>query len=178
MNRRPSLSYGQRNKLLGLVSAFSAVVAYVVSIQPTLDLWTSTNQKTTALGEIQQAPRVMRQLQAQARQYEQVMRSFGNTSTRQEGYALDELTSACQRHRVMLASLSPGERSLRNGYQVETRVAKLRGSFHGLVQVLYELEYQRSIGRLSSVRFALEEDRKQHRNFLFAYLYLQNISSE
>ncbi|MBO0360816.1 hypothetical protein J0X19_22845 [Hymenobacter sp. BT186] len=171
------LTYRQRNRLLMLGVCVGAAVAYGVALRPTLDLLQLNRQQLSDSRQLQQAPQLTRQLQGQAAHFTWLMRSISNDSARQEGYALDQLTRACRQHRVTLASLSSGEQTSSNGYLLETRIAKLRGDFRGLEQVVHELEYRRPVGRLSSVRFALEEDRKQRRSFLYAYLYVQNISS-
>lgn len=171
-----ALSYRQRNRLLYLAAGVGALLVYQVSLRPTLTLWQANAQQAHALQQLAQAPARTRHLQQQAAELTGWMRSFRRDSTRQDSEALDQLTQACRRYGVTLASWSAGERTRTNGYVLETRLAKLRGDFRGLERVVYHLEYAQPVGRLSSVRFALEEDRRQRRTFLYAYLYLQTIA--
>ncbi|MCB2411158.1 hypothetical protein [Hymenobacter lucidus] len=173
-----SLTYKRRNQLLLLGAVVFFVLAYQVSIRPTLRLWQENESQRTMLQQLRNAPQAIRRLQAQKQQNQWLMRSFQVDTTQSEGLALNRLTATCRRYGVTVASLSPSQHTVRNGYSIETRIAKLRGSFHGLVQTVYSLEYVQPIGRLSSVRYALEEDRKQHRSFLYAYLYVQTIVQE
>ena len=172
------LPYRQKNHLLLLLTGAGLLLAYLVAIRPTLALYEANTQQRQALDQLRHAPTQTRQLQSQAAHLTWLLRSFSRDSAHQDGDALNQLTRACRQYRVTLASLSPGERTHLNGYTLETRVAKLRGGFRGLAQVVYALEYRQPVGRLSSVRFALEEDRRQRRSFLYAYLYLQTISSQ
>lgn len=174
----PTLPYRQRNRLLALVAALGALLAYAVALRPTLALRAANEAQRRGLAQLRQAPAQTRQLQEQAARFAWLLRGVSSDSARQEGYALNQLTRACRQYGVTLASLSPGQLTRSNGYRLETRTAKLRGNFRGLEQVIHELEYRRPVGRLSSVRFALEEDRVQRRRFLYAYLYLQHLSSD
>lgn len=178
MNRLSTLTYRQRTVLLlGGGAVWLAIVA-VSYLGPTFKLWRANGEQAHALVDLQRAPEELRQLQTQAQADAWLMRSYRIDTTRHEGEMLDQLSRTARRFDVTLAALSRGEPTTHAGYQVQLRVAKLRGSFRNLVQAVYCLEYEHPVGRLSSVRFALEEDRKQRRQFLFAYLYLQSITRE
>lgn len=172
-----AISYKQRNRLLAVGASAFGMLAYLVSFQPTIALWRSNHHQVVAMQELRQAPQSIAQLQERKRQYDRLVRSFRKDSVTQEAHTLQQLTAACRQYKATLASLSPSTRASHNGYRIETRTAKLRGDFKSLVQVIYELEYLHPVGRISSVRFSLEEDRKLRRRFLFAYLYLQSINS-
>ena len=178
MNRFSALTYRQRTGLLLGGGLLWLTIVFVGYLMPTFALWRSNQAQVQALIALQQAPEQMKQLTAQARADAWLMRSYRIDTTRHEGEMLDQLSRTAQRYSVTLASLSHGEPTTHAGYQVQLRVAKLRGSFRNLVQAIYSLEYEHPVGRLSSVRFVLEEDRKQRRYFLFAYLYLQSITRE
>ena len=178
MSRLASLTYRQRTALLlggGAVWLLIVVVGY---LRPTFELWRSNRAQTQSLATLQRAPEQLRQLTAQAQADAWLMRSYRIDTTRHEGEMLDQISRTGRRYGVTLAAHSRGESTTHAGYQVHLRVAKLRGSFRNLVQAVYSLEYEHPVGRLSSVHFALEEDRKQRRQFLFAYLYIQSITRE
>lgn len=178
MKQLTPLSYRQRNLYLALGSVGLLLLIGFGYLRPTLLLWQTTQQQQQALVELQTAPRRLQTLTAQARADAWHMRSYRLDTTRQEGYMLNQLSRTCAHHGVTLAAWSRGESTTQAGYRVDMQVAKLRGSYRELVQTIYELEYEQPLGRLASVRFALEEDRRQRRSFLFAYLYLQSITSE
>ena len=173
-----TLTYRQRTALvLGGGLLFLGIVG-AGYLWPTYSLWRRNVAQAQALVDLQRAPEQLRQLTAQARADAWLMRSYRLDTTRQEGYLLNQLSQTSRRYGVTLAALSRGATITHAGYQIQTRVAKLRGPFRGLVQAVHSLEYEQPVGRLASVRFVVEEDRKQRRDFLFAYLYLQSISRE
>ncbi len=178
MNSISALTYRQRTALLLGGTAAWLVLVGMGYLWPTFVLWRSNREQVQSLVALQRAPEQLKQLTAQAQADAWLMRSYRIDTTRHEGEMLDQLSRTSRRYGVTLAALSRGEPTTHAGYQVQLRVAKLRGSFRNLVQAVYSLEYEHPVGRLSSVRFALEEDRKQRRHFLFAYLYLQSITRE
>ena len=178
MKKPSALSYQRRNQLLLSAAAGFSLLAYVVAIHPTVELYLDNARQQQSLAQLQEAPQIIQELQQQTSKYTRLTHTFRADSTRQESYVLNQLTRACRTQGVTLAALLPSQEATHNGYRVETRVAKLRGNFQGLIQVVYALEYQTPIGRLSSVRYVVEEDRKQRKSFLYAYVYLQNISSQ
>ena len=173
-----TLSYRQRNRLLLLGSAGLLLFIGLGYLRPTWALWQATGQQQQALSELRTAPARLQALTAQATADEQRLRSYRLDTTRQEGYMLNQLSQTCARHGVTLAGWSRGGATTQAGYRLQLQLAKLRGPYQALVETAYELEYEHPLGRLASVRFALEEDRRQRRSFLHAYLYLQSITRE
>ena len=173
-----SLTYRQRNQLLGLGSGALLLLICLGYLRPTCQLWLTTQQQQQALTELATAPGHLRALTAQAQADAWQMRSYRLDTARQEGYMLNQLSQTCAHHGVTLAAWSRGESTTQASYRIDLQIAKLRGPYPALVQTIYELEYEHPLGRLASVRFALEEDHRQRRSFLFAYLYLQSITRE
>lgn len=58
--------------------------------------------------------------------------------------------------------------------QVETHAIVLTGKFPNLLKVLYELEVHENVGRLVSVEYFTETDRKTRRRNLYSRIYIQN----
>lgn len=171
-------SYRQRNGLLLVGSAIVFGFVGAFYLLPTLEAWQENSQRQQVLTDLRQAPAQIRYLSRQARADTWRMRSYRVDTTQQESQMLNQLSRISRRYGVTLAALSLGEPTTHAGYRIQTRIAKFRGKFPDLVRAIYELEYQQPVGRLASVRLLLEEDRKQRRSFLVAYLYLQSITQE
>ena len=178
MKELAAFSYRQRNGLLLLGSFIMLLVVGLFYLAPTLTAWQDNRQRRQALTDLARAPVQIQQFAEQARADTWLMRSYRIDTTRHESRMLNQLSGISRRYGVTLAALSLEAPTVHAGYRVQTRIAKLRGAFPGLVKAVYELEYQQPVGRLASVRFLLEEDRKQRRSFLVAYLYLQSITQE
>jgi hypothetical protein len=114
-------------------------------------------------------------LETQLTNYNDLLKAYGSNALKEE-YLLHQLAASCKKNAVVLASLAPPQLTIDKGFKIETRVVKLRGSFINLLWVVYHMEKVKPAGRLASVRFAVEEDRKSAVSYLFAYLYIQNLS--
>jgi len=173
-----SISYRVFNYLVLVAGGSSLFLVGLFYVRPTLTLRDDTNQLLQAQAELHTAPARLQTLTEQTNVNAQRLEAYRLDTTRQEGYMLNHLSRTCARHQVTLAGWSRGAASTQAKYRVNLQLAKLRGAYPDLVQAIYELEYVQPLGRLASVRFALEEDRRQRRNYLYAYLYLQSITSE
>jgi hypothetical protein len=178
MKSLSALSYQQRNRLLIIGSTALLFIIALGYLWPTWQLWQANRQQQQALAELATAPARLQALSTQVASDGERLRGYRLDTARQEGYMLNQLSQTCARHGVTLAGWSRGEATIQAGYRLNLQLAKLRGPYRSLVQTIYELEYEHPLGRLASVRFALEEDRHQRRTFLYAYLYLQSITSE
>jgi len=58
--------------------------------------------------------------------------------------------------------------------QIETHTVVLTGRFPDLLKVLYQLEVHKKVGRLVSVEYYAETDRKTRRRNVFSRIYIQN----
>lgn len=64
---------------------------------------------------------------------------------------------------------------LLNDYRIETMKLELEGNFTNLLQFIYDLENESSIGGISSIHFRLEKDYKQDKEFLKLDILVQNF---
>jgi len=172
------LSFFQRNRLLLLSTAAMLMLIGIGYLRPTWEVWQTTRQQQQALVELRTAPARLRQLTTRAAIDANRLQSYRLDTTRQEGYMLNRLSNTCAQHGVILAGWSKEPSAHQAGYRLNMQLAKLRGPYTALVQTIYDLEYKHPLGRLASVRFALEEDRRQRKNYLYAYIYLQSITRE
>ncbi len=62
-----------------------------------------------------------------------------------------------------------------NDYRIETTKLELEGNFINLLQFIYDLENEPSIGGISSIHFRLEKDYKQDKEFLKLDILVQNL---
>lgn len=168
-------TYKEKNKLLLAGVMATGLLAYWLAIGPTVDMYRSNRVLTQQLFSAKSAPAEIARLSNELGKYDQAISSFTAAKVDWEQHLLQELSRACEQVGVRLIQLPSASEEKHEGYRVKTRVVKLEGSYKKLVQVLYALEGQKGIGRISSVQFVLEEDRRTRNTFLFAYMYIQNI---
>lgn len=171
-----NLTYRQKNRLLLVGSLLACVLIYVVSLSQTWELYRANQALILQVENARNAPAVILGLKKQLASYNRILKNFSSDTLRREDYILDQITNSCKRNGIRLVSLPVSNLSEQEDFLIETRMIKMKGSFINLLRVVYEAEHQFMVGRVSSVRFATEEDRKNNTVELFAYVYLQNLS--
>lgn len=121
------------------------------------------------------APAVYEKLRAEGRLYEQKFKRISTKGIEWQGKLTQQVTSICQQNNVMLMELPTPVQEVQNGYGIQTSIIKLAGTYLNLVQSVYDLEETPAVGRVASLNFVTETDRKTKKMTLHAYIYLQNI---
>lgn len=168
-------SYKEKNKLLLIGAILFIILAYWMAVGRTVSLYQEIIHLRAQVDSVQRAPSSIMRLRHQLRMYEASLAQFGNSSQNWEDHLLHEVAEVCQQNRVTLIQLPPPQIEEQSAYLVYTRGLKIEGKYRALVQALHALEKKKSIGRINSVRFALEVDRNTRTTYLFAYVYIQHI---
>lgn len=168
-------SYQIKNRLLVAGSLLFGVLVYWIALSETISLYQKNHLYQAQLDSARTAPVNIARLQGELSGYENSLATFQADGNSLEEHLLQEVAFVCQQYQARLIQLPASSKEKQKLYEIETRVVKLSGSYTSLLQVLHALESKRIIGRISSVQFALEEDRRTRTTALFAYIYLQNI---
>ena len=171
-------SYKNKNKLLIAGSVLFGILAYFMSFGKTLDLYMQNKDLDKKAALSQNAPEEIKNLKKQLGVYEAKMRKFGQDSLSKDEYRLNILTQLCKENNVVMVSLPESFFQKEATESIETQEIKLRGTFIDLLKLVYTIEYKTSLGMLASVKFATEEDRKVRIQYLYSYLYIQNLKNK
>jgi len=87
---------------------------------------------------------------------------------------LSLITDFCHANQLVLQSFPLPSSYNNNNLIVLSREIHVKGSFHNLLRLLYELEFQQSVGRIGSVVFHTKIDRKTNRKILYLNFVIQN----
>ena len=91
---------------------------------------------------------------------------------------LDEVSSLCHQKGLLLREMPPMTKTNDSDYLVETINIQIAGSFHNLLQVLFELETPRKKMNLISAHFFVEENRRLKQKQLILSLYIQTLKKK
>lgn len=169
------MTYKRKNQLLLGGFVFFGLLVFVVSIRPTWDLYSRNSYIKADLDAVQRAPKTIAQLEKELTFYTTILQSFGSNALEREQFILNRVSEVCKKHQVLLTALPASALSTQNNYELETRKIRIRGNFKNMLRVIYELEYKKPVGRISGVKFNLEEERKTKQLQLFTDFYIQNL---
>lgn len=91
---------------------------------------------------------------------------------------LNEVSSLCHQKGLLLREIPAPQKTTDNAYQVETINIQMAGSFHHLLEVLYELEDPRKKLNLVAARFMVEENKRLKQKQLLLNIYIQVLQGK
>jgi hypothetical protein len=168
-------TYKERNKLLLAGTIVFSLLAYWLAISDTVALYGENRLLEARLDSAHTAPAAIAYLTKELQEYDHSLSRFTLGGRNGEERLLQEAAKVCQRHRVTLIKLASPQTEEQKGYAVITQTLKLEGRFADLLRAVHDLEGANQLGRITSVRIALEEDKSSRKSSLFAYVYIQSI---
>jgi type II secretory pathway component PulM len=169
------LSYRQKNKwLLGGALGFLLIV-YLLAIRGTLEQYEQGGQLQEKLGEAENAPRQIAQLERKLAYWDQLASSLNDSSANVQKALFTNVSRACNSHQVSLRSLEFLSSEEKENHQIDTYQVVIEGAYPALLSAVYELENKLGNGILSSLAFEMEKDRYTKKDYLVAKLYIQSI---
>lgn len=169
------MSYRHKNRLLLICSLLFSILVYWLSLSQTMNLHWQVRELKSHLENAQAAPSVVSRLQVELAGYEQKLGRFSAGGADWQGHLTGQLAFICQQNRVTIITLPTPWKEEQNGYGIQTSTIKLEGNYKDLLSTIHMLEETEAIGRITSLSFIVEEDRKTKKTSLFAYVYIQNI---
>lgn len=166
-------TYKQKWQFLLAGSLIFLLIVYLAAIQKTIALY-QVNQDLKEQTASFSAGRTAEQ-QQRLGQLDAVLDAYTADSLKSQESLLEAVSTFCQQNGIRLKEFPQAVASEQNSARIETYKITAQGSFHKLVQLVYELEQQNRSGRVASATFELRTDVRTRSRNLFLILYLQNI---
>jgi hypothetical protein len=166
----------EKNKFYGLLVGFGimVIICYKVAISSTLEIagqYRILKKRALVAIDIPKKTSVLNQeLKELNSKY------FNSSENRQESHEviLEKISRISSDHSVLLIGYPAQHTFKTSSVVIETHAGLLRGGFIDLLRVLYALENSEHVGRISSIEFYTETDRKTKTKYLFSRIYIQN----
>lgn len=168
------MTYRQKNQVMAGVTGVLLLLILGVSVRKTVTLVQDNHRLEAQMHRANQAPAQITQLQARAAQLGQVMAVGGEPNAlRRELF--EQIGTYCQEHQVQLRSFQEARTFTEGALRVETHALHLEGNFAAQVRVCQALEEHLRRGRVVSLSFRTERDRRSKRVYLSGELLVQGI---
>ena len=89
----------------------------------------------------------------------------------------EKVSQFCESNQLDILTFDEPKIVQSDEYEVTTNYIEVEGSFKAITELVYELEQQLKLGRMASVHYELDYNRKTKQNFLVGKLYIQNIEN-
>ena len=172
-----NLSFRIKNLgLLGLTIVM-LLVAYVLSISKTIDLYASNARLSNQIEQAVSAPKQIALLRRQANEMKSMF-SLEDQPIDVRGFLMHELSTVCEENNVLFDNFSESASFIKDDLIVETHKATISGNYVDVLQVSYQVSKNLKGARMVSLQFTKEKDRRSKRERLLAHIYIQSILSK
>lgn len=173
-----TLTYKRKNQLLiaGMIVTF--LLVYVFAIKKTIAAYSDYSQAKTKVELAENAPVIAAALQKQLMQIDARIGSSDTTHQKTGEPLLELVTNYCQDHQAVLREFPQTIATVQGDMIVETNRFMVEGSFSTLINLVYVLEQKNKLGKITSVKYALQKDFKTKEMLLTATVFLQNVKKK
>ena len=165
------LSYKQKSQALLFGSFLLLVLIYTISIKPTLNLHRDIRMLTTKSAQAVEAPAQIRKIR---KELDQLQGSTINLNNKEA--LLGEITRFCEENNLLIVNLPIASTYEEGNYEVESRELDVQGSFKDVLELVYLIEYQKSLGVISSLSFISKKDLRTKKKRLTGHMVLRSIN--
>jgi hypothetical protein len=167
-------SFVQKLRLLIIGAILFFILAYLVAIRGTVTLASENQKIKRQLELVKEAPQQIENLNLELSSLQSSLTyvSEGDGLRRELLELIGELG---YKHQILFKNFKEPSHFFNENFLVETHEIALQGPFKNLVKAIFELEKELKTGKVASVNFVLEIDRREKRKFLVAYVFIQSI---
>ncbi len=168
------LTYQQRFLTFAGIACFFIVIFFKISVLNSYDQYVELEKTRKEVVLMQAAPNRLNKLKKEIKTIETIL-AQRDVNDPQDNL-LATISPFCKKHQIAIRKLPRESVVNKSGYQIYTTELIVEGSYTDLVQLAYELEYVKKIGRISGMQFSMERDTRTKRQYLEGIIYLQRIS--
>lgn len=151
------------------------VVVYQLAIGKSWELYDQNKMLEVKLAEDKASYANREEIAQKQAVLDQRISSFFIDSLNNEKILLETISTYCRQHHVVLSELPASVEYKEGNFEIGTYKIKLEGRFIPMLKMIYLLEKQSKIGRVSSVDFNMTYDYKRKKEILYMTVYIQNI---
>jgi len=148
-----------------------------MSFSKTLELRSQCQENEQKLKMVKDAPKKISHYKEKLAALESLIGENLNDMNLQEEL-LSKVSQYCESNRLILKKMPEVHRYRSQQFVFETSTVTVEGTFVGILKLIYTLEQQFLLGKVTSVYFLSELDFKTQRRNLYGIIYIQNLKQE
>ncbi len=169
-----TLAYRKKNLLLATVSIVILAIAGFSTFGTTISLYKENKKMSQQLVFAKSAPANIIKINKELKNLQKTISYLDETSDLRKEL-LDKVGRTSEENHVLFREFKPPVSFIDEELHVETHEIVLQGSYTALVKVLDNVERKIKMGKVTSVRFSLEKERRSKKTNLLCYMSIQSI---
>ncbi len=170
-------TYKQLNRFLLVASILFALLIWFMAIKKTARVYDNNIEMQERLKSLENAPQDIRKYEKSLAQLKSRLGPWMANDTLQGHVIMEKIGELCTTLGLTLREFPEIIQEEEADYTIATHVVKAAGPYTKLVKLVYAMEYEQKLGRVSSLQFRLKRDRRTKKRYLEATIYLQNLKS-
>ena len=170
-----SITYRQKNKFLLGGAVLLLLICYLFAFRNTIDLYQSNNAAEEKLEALKTAPQQIAALNKKLGFLNSRVKQYVRDDNFDQEDILVSISDFCKQNRLKIVEFPKSERKQKEDIVIETFHFTVEGNYVNLVKLIYDIEVVNKIGRIASLNFETQVDRRSKVKRLLVSVYLQNL---
>jgi hypothetical protein len=170
-----TLTYKQKLKLLGIASALFIILCYQFSIKKTMQEYLKYEQFEDLNDNHSQTDINVQNLQLKNSKIDRLYKQFLLDTLQADKNLLSVASNYCKENNIQLKQYKPIYAPGNDSIKVLTMEIMIEGNYLKCLNLLYELETKKKLGKVSSAEFKSFIDNTDKKLKLDCTIYIQNI---
>jgi hypothetical protein len=162
--------------MIVVILVFTFLLIWKLAISKTVEAWTLSDKLTAQINDAIGMPDKVNAIKSNMSLLNSKIEDSKVEHSGFQNLLLDEISKFCNDHKIIVTTFPESKYYNENEFVVQTVNFSAQGGFHDLLKLVYFLEKERKIGRVSSVDFSNVKDRKSGRMYLQLTMYIQLVS--
>jgi hypothetical protein len=172
-----NLTYKQQVLLYIGIVVISFILVFKIALKPTFELKKVCKEKEAVLETVSTAPVQIKAIGKKLNQIDNQFKILSFEENTSRDRILEEIAKYCSRNRLTVYNYPEIHQFTNNTFTIESNRIIVRGRFKNLLKLVNYLETKADFGKIISLSFYSEINRKTKRKELFLELIFQNISN-
>jgi len=174
-----SVSIKVRMLYLVFIALLAIMLSYHLAIKRTWRLYSDYKNRVEESASFESASVQIQILQQQLDELSGPFESTndGNSKNNKRSLLMDIVTEYCEKQSLTINEFCPPIIMHENDFTIETSRMTIEGAFSKILELVHRLEYKKEVGKVISVKFYINIDKRTKKRSLFADIYFQNITN-
>lgn len=170
-----NVTYRQKNKILLVGALLLLIVCYIFAIGETVELYSNNSKASQKLESLKNAPQQIVELNKRLVFLNSRVKQYVRDDDFEQEDILVAISDFCKGHRLKIVEFPKSTLKQNDDIVIETFNFTVEGNFTNLVKLIYDIEVVQKIGRIASLDFETQMDRRTKVKRLTVRIFLQNL---
>jgi len=171
-----SITYRKKYLAFLFVAGLFCIVVYKVSVRKTIQLGAECKEIEEKLESVSKTPEAIAKLQSDIDRLDILFGNTGNENLNNRALIIEKCSNYCKGKKIRVDQINEPNILVREGLIIETTEIHFEGAYNNLMRLIYFLETSSLPGKITSVSFNKEINKRSKHERLLLKLFIQSIT--